>query len=370
MTGDRRGYLPIAEHGVIGDLHTIALVGTDGTIDWFCCPRFDSPSVFASILDDERGGWFRIAPAREDWTVKQLYFPDTNVLITRFLTPDGVAEVQDFMPIQPYSSVRGGSAHMHRHRLVRRVIQVRGQLRFTAEVEPRFDYARAEHTVEPIERGVVFRSPDLCLALQAGAHLERTDHGVRSEFTLDHGEAMTFVLERVEPGEQPPPHSEDETREAFERTIAFWRRWLAQSRYRGRWREMVHRSALTLKLLTYQPTGAIVAAPTTSLPEQLGGGPQLGLPLHLDPRRRLLALRPAPARLHGGGRGVHGLAHGALSARARARGRAAADHVRDRRPARPARGGARPLRGLPRLRAGADRQRRRQTSSSSTSTAS
>jgi pentatricopeptide repeat protein len=267
-----RGYLPIAEHGVIGDLHTVALVGTDGTIDWFCCPRFDSPSVFAAILDDERGGYFRIAPAREDWTVKQLYFPDTNVLITRFLTPDGVAEVQDFMPLQPPGPATGGTARMHRHRIVRRVIQVRGQLRFRAEVEPRFDYARAEHTVEPIEHGVVFRSPDLSLALQAAAPLERTERGVTSEFTLDHGETVAFVLERVDPHEEPPPHSEDETREAFERTITFWRRWLAQSRYRGRWREMVHRSALTLKLLTYQPTGAIVAAPTTSLPEQLGGG--------------------------------------------------------------------------------------------------
>ena len=265
MSSGPRGYLPIAEHGVIGDLHTVALVGTDGTIDWFCCPRFDSPSVFASILDDEGGGYFRIAPAREDWTVKQLYFPDTNVLITRFLTPDGVAEVQDFMPIQP------PGARMLRHRLVRRVIQVRGQLRFRAEVEPRFDYARAEHTVEPIEHGVVFRSPDLWLALQAATPIEQTELGACSEFTLEHGGTLTFVLERIEPGEAPPPHSEEETREAFERTIAFWRRWLGQSRYRGRWREMVHRSALTLKLLTYQPTGAIVAAPTTSLPEQLGG---------------------------------------------------------------------------------------------------
>ena len=94
-------YLPIAEHGIIGDLHSIALVGTDGTIDWYCCPRFDSPSVFGAILDAEKGGFYRIAPATDDWTPKQLYLPDTNVLITRFLTPGGVGEVQDFMPIQP-----------------------------------------------------------------------------------------------------------------------------------------------------------------------------------------------------------------------------------------------------------------------------
>src|SRR5262245_46951490 len=93
------GYLPIAEHGLIGDLHTAALVGTDGTIDWYCSPRFDSPSVFAAILDRVRGGYWRIAPAAPGWTSKQLYFPDTNTLITRFLSADGVGEVQDFVPI-------------------------------------------------------------------------------------------------------------------------------------------------------------------------------------------------------------------------------------------------------------------------------
>jgi GH15 family glucan-1,4-alpha-glucosidase len=265
-TSPVRRYLPIAEHGVVGDLHTVALVGTDGTIDWFCCPHFDSPSVFASILDADRGGYFRIAPDRDDWEVKQLYFPDTNVLITRFLTPDGVAEVQDFMPIQPPES------GMHRHRLVRRVMQVRGELRYRAEIEPRFDYGRVEHSVEQAEHGIAFRSSVLNLALEAPVPFERTERGVVAEFTLDAGESATFVLERIEPDAAPHPHSEAETREAFEHTIAFWRRWLAHSRYRGRWREMVHRSALTLKLLTYQPTGAIVAAPTTSLPEQLGVG--------------------------------------------------------------------------------------------------
>src|SRR2546421_8996591 len=127
-------YLPIAEHGLIGDLHTVALVGTDGTIDWYCCPHFDSPSVFGAILDRERGGYYRIAPAAEGWTQKQLYFPDTNVLITRFLSEAGVGEVQDFMPIHETP----GS--VFRHRLIRRVIGVRGELTFRVEVEPRFNY--------------------------------------------------------------------------------------------------------------------------------------------------------------------------------------------------------------------------------------
>jgi GH15 family glucan-1,4-alpha-glucosidase len=261
----RTGYLPIAEHGVIGDLHSVALVGTDGTIDWYCCPRFDSPSVFAAILDDRRGGFYRIAPVTTVETVKQLYFPDTNVLITRFLTCDGVAEVQDFMPIQPEG------AGVPRHRLARRVVQVRGEMRFRVDVQPRFDYGRDAHEVETYEHGVLLRSSRLVLAFQTARPLTSENGDVYGEFVLRAGESATFVLEQVQPGDVPRPYSEEETRDSFERTIAYWRRWLSQSRYRGRWREMVHRSALTLKLLTYRPTGALVAAPTTSLPEQLGG---------------------------------------------------------------------------------------------------
>ena len=133
-------YLPIAEHGMIGDLHSVALVGTDGTIDWYCCPRFDSPSVFGAILDRAKGGFWRIAPIHPDCPSKQLYFPDTNVLITRFLTEDGVGEVQDFMPVGEH---RDGA---HRQRLIRRVVSVRGHMRFHTHIEPRFA-APADHQV-------------------------------------------------------------------------------------------------------------------------------------------------------------------------------------------------------------------------------
>jgi GH15 family glucan-1,4-alpha-glucosidase len=259
------GYLPIADHGIIGDLHTVALVGADGTIDWYCCPAFDSPSVFASILDKKKGGHYRISPLEDDWSSKQLYFPDTNVLITRFFTPSGVAELQGFMPIARTGKER------HRHQLIRRVLAVRGTVRFRVELQPRFNYARDSHETREHEHGVVFESDTLCLALQATRPIACDDDGVHSEFTLHAGESVTFILEQVPRDYVPREYSEAETREAYERTIEYWRRWLAQSRYRGRWREMVHRSALTLKLLTYQPTGAIVAAPTTSLPEQLGG---------------------------------------------------------------------------------------------------
>jgi hypothetical protein len=159
--GPQARYLPIAEHGLIGDLHTVALVGTDGTIDWYCCPRFDSPSVFAAILDADDGGSFRISPDCEGWSSKQLYLPDTNVLITRFLMPDGVAEVQDFMTPRT-----GGPPR--RHRMIRRVLAVRGYMRFVVDVAPRFDYARARHEVALTEHGALFRSPALAHPLGSG----------------------------------------------------------------------------------------------------------------------------------------------------------------------------------------------------------
>jgi len=253
-------YLPIAEHGVVGDLRTVALVGTDGTIDWYCCPRFDSPSVFAAILDRKRGGRYRISPTVGVGTVKQLYFPDTNVLITRFLTPVGVGELQDFMPVE------------ERQRLVRRVLCVRGEMSFRVEVDPRFDYGREPHETVVHEHGVVFKTPSLALALASGIGFRVGDEGVQGEFSLQPGESESFVLETVAESHIPHAFTPEETMKDFEDTVSYWRRWLSQSRYRGRWRETVHRSALVLKLLTYEPSGAMVAAPTTSLPEQIGGG--------------------------------------------------------------------------------------------------
>src|SRR3712207_2202366 len=152
-------YLPIAEHGLIGDLHTVALGGTEGTIDWYCCPRFDAPSLFGAILDRERGGYWRIAPVGTDWTTQQLYFPDTNILITRFLSPDGVGEVQDCMPATATSG--------HRHHLIRRLLCVRRRVNFSVEVEPRFDYGRQARETRLHERGAVFESPALTVALDS-----------------------------------------------------------------------------------------------------------------------------------------------------------------------------------------------------------
>jgi GH15 family glucan-1,4-alpha-glucosidase len=226
-------YLPIAEHGIIGDLHTVALVGTNGAIDWCCWPRFDSPSIFASILDSERGGEFRVCPASDDHTTKQLYFPDTNVLITRFLTPDGVGEVQDFMPIHR-------DPH-HTRRIIRRVVVVRGQMHFRLACRPRFNYGRDEHEVVVHPHGIVFHSPALSLSLESSVPLEARGPDACAEFTLSDGDSATFSLEGAARGHVPTGVRESEAAEAFNRTVRFWRGWLAKSRYRGRWREMVKR---------------------------------------------------------------------------------------------------------------------------------
>ncbi len=259
----RSGYLPVSEHGLIGDMHTVALVGTNGTIDWHCSPSFDAPSVFGSILDADKGGSFELAAALPAKT-RQFYLPDTNVLITRFFAENGVGEIQDFMPV-------GGPAETQRHRLIRRAVCVRGIMPFRARIAPRLGYGTDPHTLTETEAGVVFASDSLTMGLSATVPVEHDGRDVTAEFTLAEGEAAVFALDEVSGGGVPRGCSGEEAKELGDATIAFWRSWLSASRYRGRWREIVHRSALTLKLLTYAPTGAIVAAPTTSLPEQIGG---------------------------------------------------------------------------------------------------
>ena len=267
-------YPNIADHGLIGDLQTAALVDTNGTIDWFCFPRFDSPSVFASLLDGERGGFCSVRPATDEYVTRQLYLPNTAMLVTRFMTEAGVGEVTDFMP------VADGEA-TDRHRLVRMVRVVRGTMTFEAEVQPRFDYGRKPHTVEASDgNGVKFVSDDLSLTLhrvgdpvlhgtERAGRVERAGDGLRITGTLNAGEMTGVMLESG--GATPRKISQDELTAMFVETRRFWRDWNNRSTYRGRWREMVARSAMTLKLMTYAPTGALVAAPTAALPEQVGG---------------------------------------------------------------------------------------------------
>jgi GH15 family glucan-1,4-alpha-glucosidase len=257
-------YQPIEHHGVIGNLRTAALVGMDGSIDWLCLPHFDSPSVFAAILDDEKGGRFSIAPTGDDFRQKQFYWPDTNVLITRFLHDEGVGELEDYMPI--------GGASAAPDALIRRVRVVRGRLPFRLECCPAFDYARAKHQVHLDGNSVRFDGPGLSLGLAGPAPLQRAGDGVVADFTLGEGEKATFRLRRLAAEESCGScPGVGEAEELFRDTVAYWRRWLSKCTYFGRWREMVQRSALTLKLLSFEPTGAIVAAPTCSLPESIGG---------------------------------------------------------------------------------------------------
>ena len=261
-------YAPIEDYGIIGDLHTVALVGKDGSIDFLCLPSFDSPSVFAALLDAERGGRFQIAPQLGEAARKQLYLPDTNVLLTRFLSSDGVAELSDFMPVED-----GGQAH----NLVRRVKTVRGEIRFRMHCDPRFDYARTTHSVERrSDREVIFigrgGAGTLTLRLCSSVAMQLADGAAVAEFTLRADESASFVLEVLVADEPSPSRQPDYESEAFKQTVNFWRRWVDRCTYRGRWRETVHRSALTLKLLTSRPHGSIVASPTFGLPETIGGG--------------------------------------------------------------------------------------------------
>ncbi len=258
------GYLPIEDHGVIGNLYTAALVGTDGTIDWLCLPAFDSPSVFCSILDDEKGGHFVLRPV--DYTHSyQLYLPDTNVLLTRFFSTDGLAETLDFMPIVTHPG--------ERHRLIRNVRVIRGKMDFRVECLPAFDYARCNHTVSVGKSGAVFASEDDRLGLATNVRLENGAEGAAdANFALGAGERATFVLAHLQRGEGPGEILSDVGfEELLQSTLDYWRRWLSNSTYQGRWREIVHRSVLVLKLMVYDPTGALVASPTMGLPERIGG---------------------------------------------------------------------------------------------------
>ncbi len=262
-------YLPIRDYAVIGDLHTVALVGNNGSIDWYCVPRIDSPSVFGALLDAGKGGFFRIYTTDVRSEYQQLYYPSTNILLTRFATPDGYAELTDFMPLKTRATDK------LEHTLIRSVNVIHGSLEITLTCRPAFNYARDPHEVTISDGGAQFRSAGcgctLALASPIALH-EDGQGGVTATFTLHKGEAVHFLLKSL--GEQdtfPAQLSDGLYQAVFLSTFRYWHDWLDQCTYQGRWREMVHRSALVLKLLTYAPTGALVAAATTSLPETLGG---------------------------------------------------------------------------------------------------
>ena len=266
-------YPLIADHGLIGDLQTAALVAVDGSIDWFCAPRFDSPSIFGALLDSGKGGRFRIRPKAGTFETKQLYLPDTAILVTRFLTEAGVGEVVDFMPVASSSTATVN------HRLVRMVRCVRGRMTFEVDIAPRFDYGRQSHKLVVTEQGGVFESNGNTLTLHAVrepddarlAEIRTVGEGdAHISVTLEAGQVRGVVVDTAADG--PPREVRVSELEAmFAETTRFWRSWVGQSTYTGRWREILQRSAITLKLMTYAPRGGLVAAPTAALPEQVGG---------------------------------------------------------------------------------------------------
>jgi GH15 family glucan-1,4-alpha-glucosidase len=258
-------YNPIENYGIIGDLSTVALVGMDGSIDFMCFPQFDSPTIFAALLDHRKGGCFKLAPMMDGAQTKQLYLPESNILLSRFLCEEGVAEISDFMPITELG---------HAHAIVRRAKSIRGDIRFRMSCAPRFDYGRANHRVQKKRNEVIFVSQGAdqsVIRFRSEVPLKIKDGDATAEFRLRSGECAAFILEDARERGESPSAGPDYVSDSFKQTMNFWQQWVQHSQYRGRWREMVNRSALTLKLLTSARYGSIVAAPTFALPEQIGG---------------------------------------------------------------------------------------------------
>lgn len=258
-------YKPIENYGIIGDLHTVALVGNDGSIDFMCFPNFDSPSIFCSILDHKKGGYFKIAPTFKDAKLRQMYLPDSNILLTRFLCTNGICEISDYMVIDPEREA---------HTLVRRAKSIRGTIKFRIECCPRFDYARREHKV--FKKGEEFlfvpEGEGLCSVLfKSEVPVNIVNGDIEGEFVLEEGQSASFVLEEAIEGVGTPYGRHSNIVESFKMTMNFWQRWVGRSNYNGRWQEMVNRSALVLKLLTSKKYGSIVASPTFGLPEEIPG---------------------------------------------------------------------------------------------------
>jgi GH15 family glucan-1,4-alpha-glucosidase len=265
MTAYQMNYQPIENYGIIGDLNTVALVGLNGSIDYMCFPDFDSPTIFAALLDDAKGGRFSITPVFSEMKTKQLYLPDTNVLLTRFLSNEGVGEITDFMPVEELFDGK---------ELIRRITTIRGEVNYSMLCQPRFNYARTEHTVELKSKNqALFRTKnngDASLRLTATVPLEIKDGDVIANFTLGPNKTADFLLEHIDKDHSGEDNFEAFVTESLFKTVNYWKNWVSRSTYKGRWLEIVNRSSLVLKLLTSCKYGSIIAAPTFSLPENIG----------------------------------------------------------------------------------------------------
>jgi GH15 family glucan-1,4-alpha-glucosidase len=307
------GYLPIENYGLIGNMRTCALVGMDGSVDFMCWPEFDSPSVFCRLLDKDKGGYFSIHPATHlSCTTKQQYLPSSNILQTRYIHEDGVVDLVDFFPRPKNAKVisKGPKQGAYREMtsvqeelkqwLVRRVECIRGRLQLDVEIFPAFDYAAEPHTTTVLqEEGVphsrhsktaTFHSKGV--KLQLDVSIDRGEdndsswpivrfkkvskpgmlgEGVVASIDICEGQAVSFVIRN----DVEDHITENITSAVLDTqqhdTQTYWYNWISQSKYKGRWREVVARSLMILKLMTYEPTGAIIASPTFSIPEDIGG---------------------------------------------------------------------------------------------------
>jgi GH15 family glucan-1,4-alpha-glucosidase len=262
-------YLPLEDYGLIGNLHTVALVAKTGSIDYLSFTRFDSPTIFAALLDAEKGGHWHLHPVGNEIRSKQLYLPDTGILLTRFFTEEGIAELTDFMPVK---------RHEQNCAVVRTVRIIKGNMPFEMRCAPRFNYGRAKHEVKEQDNGsLLFRSQGddgFQFRLLGNQPFQANAQGeATGTWTLQAGETASFVIEAT-PVDDPSfiaRELEHYTEAAFQDTLSFWREWVESSTYTGRWRETVLRSAITLKLLTSLQHGSTVAAATFGLPEAVGG---------------------------------------------------------------------------------------------------
>ncbi|MGE5411755.1 MAG: glycoside hydrolase family 15 protein [Clostridiales bacterium] len=258
-------YQPIENYGIIGDLNTVALIGLNGSIDFMCFPNFDSPTVFASMLDENNGGYFLITPVLDHVRNKQMYIPDTNVLLTRFLSSEGVAEITDFMPVE---DLNGGNI------LIRRITNVRGTIKYKMICSPRFNYARSNHEAKLEDNEIIFTSlgeDAMVLKLKSSTKLSVKNGEAYAEFTLSTGDSVDFILEQVNEGKASRTNLENFVTDTLYETMNYWKGWVELSKYKGRWQEIVNRSALVLKLMTSYKYGSLIASPTFSLPESIGG---------------------------------------------------------------------------------------------------
>jgi len=269
-------YPNLEDHGIIGNMKTCALVTYTGTINWMCYPHFDSPSIFGSLLDAKKGGYFKICPARSELVInaKQFYnSSETNILATRFFVTNGVVQINDYMPVHQKQEKR-----RKRNFLVRKISCQSGEVSMRVTCRPAFDYARKAHEVElKNENQLFFKAGDSVMQLLSSMPISTSDietkhNAFKKIIHLKEGESCYYFFGAVDEDHHLCKWvKEDFEMKFFNQTTTYWRTWLGRSTYKGRWREMVHRSALLLKLLTFEETGAIIAAPTTSVPETVGG---------------------------------------------------------------------------------------------------